>query len=104
MKKVFILILLLSFNLKLAAQSNCDCASELDFVYEQVQSTASFKDQMKGKKKGMFEENYQKLRAQMSDEQSKLECFWKLNQLMSMLQDKHATLTENASGLTEENL
>ena len=104
MKKVFILILLLSFNLKLAAQSTCDCASELDFVYEQVQSTASFKDQMKGRKKAMFEEYYQKLRAQMSDEQSKLECFWKLNQLMSLVQDKHATLTENTSGLTEENL
>jgi hypothetical protein len=104
MKKVFILILLLSFNLKLAAQSTCDCAPELDFVYEQVQTTASFKDQIKGEKKTEFEENYQKLRAQMTDQLSKLECFWKLNQLMSVVQDKHATLTENPSDLTEKSL
>lgn len=104
MKKVFILIFLLSFNLKLAAQSNCDCASELDFVYEQVQTTASFKDQIKGEKKARFEESYQDLRAQMTDKVSTLDCFWKLNQLMSMVQDKHATLTENTSDLTEENI
>lgn len=104
MKKLSILILLLNFNLNLAAKSNCDCASELNFVYEQIQTTASFKDQIKGEKKLMFEENYQKLRAQMKDEQSKLDCFWKLNQLMSMVQDKHATLTENPSSLDEKNL
>lgn len=104
MKKVFILILLLSFNLKLAAQSNCDCASELDFVYEQVQTTASFKDQIKGEKKTRFEESYQNLRAQMTDELSKLDCFWRLNQLMSQVQDKHALLTENPTDLTKENL
>ncbi|SFT95281.1 Peptidase family S41 [Algoriphagus locisalis] len=104
MKKVFILILLLSSNLKLAAQVNCDCASELNFVYEQVQTTASFKDQIKGENRARFEERYQDLRAQMTNKQSKLDCFWKLNQLMAMVQDKHATLTENPSDLTEESL
>ena len=104
MKKVFILILLLNFNLKLAAQSNCDCASELDFVYEQVQTTISFKDQIKGEKKAKFEEDYQNLRAQMNDKLSKLDCFWALNQLMSKVQDKHVALTENPSDLTEKSL
>jgi len=104
MKKVLILILLLNLNLKLAAQSNCDCASELDFVYEQVQSTISFKDQIKGEKEAKFEESYQKLRAQMNDKLSKLNCFWSLNQLMSLVQDKHATLAENPLDLTEKSL
>ncbi|RAI92185.1 S41 family peptidase [Algoriphagus yeomjeoni] len=104
MKKVFILMLLLNFNLKLAAQPNCDCASELDFVYEQVQTTASFKDQIRGEKKAKFEENYLSLRAQMNDELSKLDCFWALNQLMYMVQDKHVALTENPLGLSEKSL
>lgn len=86
------LLILLSFNV--SAQSKCNCKPELDFVYEQMQSTASFKDQIKGDKRNEFEEMYQMLGAQMEEDMPNVACFWTLNQLMSLVQDKHAEVRE----------
>lgn len=94
MKTLFTLLILISLNFQLTAQSKCDCNPELDFVYEQMQSTSSFKDQIKGDKKVKFEEMYQMLGNQMEEDISKVACFWMLNRLMSLVQDKHAEVNE----------
>ncbi|WP_175574366.1 S41 family peptidase [Algoriphagus marinus] len=94
MKTLFTLLVLISFPFQLIAQSKCDCKPELDFVYEQMKSNSSFKDQIKGKKRLEVEEKYQNLGAQMEEDISTLDCFWVLNDLMAVVQDKHSTLTE----------
>jgi len=92
------LILLITLSFNLSAQGNCDCKPELDFVYEQMQTTYSFKDQIKGDQKEVFEQRYQKLSTQMTEPMSLPECFWKLNQLMSLVNDKHAEVFEKRPG------
>jgi hypothetical protein len=90
MKNLMTLILLITLSFNLSAQGNCDCKPELDFVYEQMQTTYSFKDQIKGDQKEVFESLYQKLSTQMTEQMTLSDCFWKLNQLMSLVNDKHA--------------
>ncbi|MDG1276545.1 MAG: S41 family peptidase [Algoriphagus sp.] len=94
MKNSLTLFLLISLSFKLSAQSNCDCKPELEFVYEQIQTTSSFKDQVKGERKRAFEKKYESLRSNMEGEISKLACYWSLNQLMALIQDKHAEVNE----------
>jgi hypothetical protein len=90
MKNLMILIFLITLSFNLSAQANCDCKPELDFVYEQMKTTSSYKDQIKGEKNAEFENMYQKLGKQMTTKMSTLDCYWKLNQLMNLIQDKHA--------------
>jgi hypothetical protein len=93
MKNLMTLIFLFTLSFNLSAQANCDCKPELDFVYEQMKTTSSFKDQIKREKKAEFEEMYIALGKQMITKKSTLDCFWQLNQLMSLVQDKHAEVT-----------
>uniref|UniRef100_UPI00404775F9 S41 family peptidase n=2 Tax=Roseivirga sp. TaxID=1964215 RepID=UPI00404775F9 len=90
MKNLMTLILLITLSFNLSAQANCDCKPELDFVYEQMQTMSSFKDQIKGKDKENFVQTYQKLGAEMTNPMTLKDCFWRLNQLMSLVNDKHA--------------
>ncbi|KOF01460.1 hypothetical protein OB69_17240 [Roseivirga seohaensis subsp. aquiponti] len=94
MKNLMTLIFLITLSFNLSAQANCDCKPELDFVYDQMQTTYSFKDQIKGDQKEIFESLYQKLSTQMTGAMSLPDCFWKLNQLMSLVNDKHAEVFE----------
>lgn len=94
MKKLITLIALLTITISLQSQTTCDCKPELDFVYEQMQSTSSFKDQIKGNNRNDFEQTYLNLSAQMTSPMSLADCFWKLNQLMSLVNDKHAEVFE----------
>ncbi|MHA7129842.1 S41 family peptidase [Algoriphagus namhaensis] len=104
MKKLFSLTLFLFLGFQLAAQSFCDCKPELKFVYEQMRSTSSYKDQIKGAKKKNFEQLYQSLQQQSADSLSLLQCYGLLNKLMSTVQDKHAKLKEISSPISAENL
>ncbi|GAB5526951.1 MAG: hypothetical protein Roseis2KO_48230 [Roseivirga sp.] len=94
MKNLTILLLLLSFSFNLTAQENCDCKAELDFVYEKIKITESYKYQIKGEMSETFEQTYRELGVEMSEPMSKLTCFQKLNQLLSLIKDKHALLLE----------
>ncbi len=94
MKNLAILLTLLSFSFTLSAQENCDCKAELDFVYEKIKTTESYKYQIKGEMSGKYEETYQELRAEMQEPLSKLACFQKLNQLLGLIKDKHAWILE----------
>lgn len=102
MKKLITLLVLLFLHVGLSAQSNCDCKSELKFVYEKMQTMSSFKSQIKGDKVDAFEEQYKLIEASLSPEMNKLECFIKLNQLMDQVKDKHASVYETPSYLSYE--
>lgn len=94
MRNFMILLLLLSFSFNLPAQEKCDCKAELDFVYEKIKTTESYKYQIKGEMSRMYEQTYQGLRTEMQEPLSKLVCFEKLNELLGLIKDKHAMLLE----------
>lgn len=90
MKKLITVIAFITLNFALAAQSNCDCKAELNFVYEQMQTMSSFKSQIKGDLAREFEAKYQALSSQVSIEMDKLDCYVQINDLMGLVKDKHA--------------
>lgn len=90
MKKLITLFALITLSISLSAQSNCDCKAELEFVYNQMQTMASFKSQIKGQKLEEFEATYQELSAKVSTDMDMLDCYVQMNQLMSLVRDKHA--------------
>ncbi len=90
MKKLITVIAFITFSFTLSAQSNCDCKAELDFVYEQMQTMASFKSQVKGDLGEKFESTYQALSAKVTTDMNKLDCYVQINKLMGLVKDKHA--------------
>ena len=104
MKNLLTLIFLITLSFNLSAQANCDCKPELDFVYAQMKKMNSFKHQVKGNKKTEFENLYQKLRGQMTNEMTKVDCFWKLNQLEHFVNDKHAEVYEPRPDYTMDDI
>lgn len=90
MKKLITVIVFISLNFSLTAQSNCDCTSELNFVYEKMQTMSSFKSQIKGDLAQEFEAKYQDLSSKVSSDMDKLDCYVQINNLMSLVKDKHA--------------
>ena len=89
MRKVILLIALLISGFTLAAQTECDCKAELDFVYEQMKKSASFKSQIKGEKLAEFEESYKQIKARLSAPIAVIKCFTIVNKLTSFVKDKH---------------
>ena len=89
MRKVILLIALLISGFTLAAQTDCDCKAELDFVYEQMKKSASFKSQIKGEKLAEFEESYKQIKARLSAPIAVIKCFTIVNKLTSFVKDKH---------------
>ena len=98
---IFLLILCLT---PLAAQQACDCNAEFEFVNQQLRNTASFKSQIEGKKEAAFEAQYELLKQKYGSTTSKLTCFWGLNQLMKLVRDKHAYVTEVNPGFSLKDL
>jgi hypothetical protein len=96
MKKITILLLLLLAGFQLSAQQNCDCRPELDFVYEQIKTTESYKYQIKDEMSDLFEKTYQQLGRQMTTPLTQVQCFEKLTQLLGLIKDKHALLMGTA--------
>jgi len=92
MRKTATIFILLISAFTLSAQQLCDCRSELDFVYEQIQDAASFKSQIKGETLTAFEKEYQQMRASFSEEVDLIKCFWQLNQLLGKVKDKHMSV------------
>lgn len=94
MKKLITVIIFITLNFSLTAQSNCDCKAELSFVYEKMQTMSSFKSQIKGDLAQKFEAKYQALSSKVSSDMSKLDCYVQINSLMSLVKDKHAGVYE----------
>lgn len=90
MKKLITLYALIAFSISLSAQSNCNCKVELEFVYEQMQTMASFKSQIKGQKIDEFERVYLEISEKVTTSMDVLECYTRMNELLSLVKDKHA--------------
>jgi len=90
MKKLITLFALIVFNISLSAQSSCNCKTELEFVYEQMQTMASFKSQIKGQKIDEFERAYLEISKKVTTSMDILECYTQMNLLLSGVKDKHA--------------
>lgn len=92
MKQIILIVLLVIFSFSLVAQESCDCQKEMDFLYQEMQTMASFKSQVKGEKKDSFDQVYQQLSNELKGQLSLEECFWKLNKLLNQVKDENAML------------
>ena len=90
MKKLITVIALITITFTLSAQSNCDCKTELEFVYEQMQTMSSFKSQIKGGLTAEFDAKYLELSKKVTTNMDKLDCYVQINRLMGLVKDKHA--------------
>lgn len=94
MKSLFVILVLLSFQWPLMARQTCDCNGDLAFVRSMLEKTPSYKDQVKGKQESRFNEFYESLLKESKI--STYECYWRLNQLVGFLKDRHITLAYRA--------
>ena len=92
MKRILITLSLILVAGSLSARQKCDCTAELDFVYKQMKTTASFKSQIKGGAVADFEQTYLDIRKELTTEMPLMDCFQKLQQLMDEVRDKHTLL------------
>lgn len=90
MNKIIAVIPLLIIGFNTQAQSICDCKAEMDFVYEQMQTMSSYKSQIKGELEDKFETTYQTIRERVSNDMNITACYVQMNELMSLVRDKHA--------------
>jgi len=85
MKKIIFAFLLILNTVVVIAQEDKNIA-DLDFLYQAIQQTPSYKDQLKGDKK--YQQLYETLRKDLKTTDD-FEVFQKLAQLISPLRDNH---------------
>ena len=86
------------------SKNTCDCLKDLSFVDEQIREMTSFKKQVKGQKTAQYESLYNSLRKQVSTQTPISECFSKLNELLSFVNDKHAHIRHMKSFIKSDSL
>ncbi|MTE25621.1 S41 family peptidase [Winogradskyella ouciana] len=94
------LVLLLAFFLvvssSIQAQSKtCDCKADLDFIVEKLKKTPSYKNQMKDEALEKFNRAYQRLTRDIDGLISILDCYKKMQQLITTVNDFHFNLYFN---------
>ncbi|WP_052184152.1 S41 family peptidase [Psychroserpens sp. Hel_I_66] len=89
----FSLFLVFSFSSIFAQSKTCDCKKDLDFVVEKMQKMTSFKKQVKGDKKDLFENTYQELASKMKTPLPVEECYKLLLQQTLLVNDVHFSLS-----------
>jgi hypothetical protein len=87
MKKPCILIMLLLLGQYVCAQNN-DYQKDLDFLYQTLQKTPSYKDQIRGDKAVAYIKLYEKLKMQIIPASS-LDTFYTLSKLLWPIKDMH---------------
>ncbi|MEP0266218.1 hypothetical protein [Dokdonia sp.] len=80
----------------------CDCKKDLDFLASNMEKMISYKKQIKGDKVKEFQEVYITLSNEMQSPISKIVCLFKLNTLLSVVKDKHASITSTESLVTDK--
>jgi hypothetical protein len=94
MKRFGLLILLLFTGKCLLAQQNNSLQKDLDFLYQELQKTPSYTDQITGDKKTAHQNLYAKLRTQPVAP-SALDTFYTLSKLLWPIKDKHLAFYQN---------
>lgn len=86
MRKIFgILLLYIPFSVS----SQTSYVADIDRLYEAMQKTPSYKDQVKGEKKQQFEQLYQSLRQDSSMVVTDYDKYLRLVQLFFLIRDNH---------------
>ncbi len=80
----------------------CDCKKDLDFIATKMQDMISYKKQIKGDKVIEFQKVYTRLSSEMQSPITKVACVFKLNTLLSVVKDKHASIASNDALVTNE--
>ena len=80
----------------------CDCKKDLDFLAAKMEDMISYKKQIKGDKVAEFQKVYTSLSAEMETPITQVDCMFKLNTLLSVIKDKHASLSSNNAPITSE--
>lgn len=80
----------------------CDCKKDLDFLASKMEDMISYKKQIKGDKEAEFQNVYVSLSAEMKTPITKVDCMFKLNTLLSVVKDKHASLSSNNALISSE--
>ncbi|WP_299681430.1 S41 family peptidase [uncultured Dokdonia sp.] len=80
----------------------CDCKTDLDFLATKMQDMVSYKKQIKGDMVSEFQKTYHSLSEEMKSSISKVDCLFKLNTLLSVVKDKHASIASTSDIITKE--
>lgn len=80
----------------------CDCKKDLDFLAAKMEDMISYKKQIKGDKVVEFKNVYASLSSEMESPITQVACMFKLNTLLSVVKDKHASLSSNNAPITGE--
>jgi hypothetical protein len=88
MYKLIALIFFCLLSSNLFSQSGSIYQKDLDFLYQSLIKTPSYKDQILGERKKAYQKLYEQLRAEPVGPQS-IDTFYKLSQLLIPIKDKH---------------
>ncbi|WP_299767196.1 S41 family peptidase [uncultured Dokdonia sp.] len=80
----------------------CDCKKDLDFLATKMQDMISYKKQIKDTKVSEFQNVYKRLSDEMQSPITKVDCLFKLNTLLSVVKDKHASISSTGDVITKE--
>jgi hypothetical protein len=94
MKKFGLFVLLLLAGKCLVAQQDDDFQKDLDFLYQQLQKTPSYTDQIIGDKQKAYQNLYAKLKTQPVAPTA-LDTFYTLSKLLWPIKDKHLAFYQN---------
>ncbi|GEQ86337.1 hypothetical protein ULMS_18450 [Patiriisocius marinistellae] len=102
--KTLLTLILTTFltSISIAQIEKCDCKKDLDFTVAILKKTASYKDQIKGKKEAVFNNTYDELSAQMATPISLEKCFKLLLQQKAVILDLHQSISFNTEILNED--
>ncbi len=96
------IVFLFSAFAKAQSTQTCNCVEELSFINEQIKEMTSFKKQMKGDKLSEYTTTLNQLEQEVTSQMSVTECFSKLNELLSVVKDKHAHIRHMKPVITSE--
>ena len=82
---------------------DCFCEKDLEFFYNEIQNTISYKDQIKGSRKVAFDEAYNQIIKNITCAETEFDCFVLLNKLSYLIDDEHARLRTIPKILSSEN-
>lgn len=89
---------------KAQSTQTCDCKKDLSFINDQIQEMTSFKKQAKGEVLTNYKNTYEKITKEVTTETSVTECYRKLNELLSTVEDKHAYIKHIKPSITAADL
>lgn len=75
-----------------AQSQTCDCKADLDFIVEKMERMPSYKKQLKGNKKELFENTYNELTSKMKQPLPIEDCYKLLLQQTLLVNDVHFSL------------